>query len=359
MEEEKNRRSDTKTDDNFESPSWLKSLSAYLAKLSKKLQRTFDRLLFAFDEEQKEKIKNFLYYTICFVGFLGYVFFEFILLMIWLIFFKIPSWIDFMLSIFGSNYSNGMRMRSKERTMTAWLRLYENVLIGFFKIVTGGRFNFTERRVSTLIRNIVSQIRPSPMTFRCGVLTIIIVAYFSIQNTIAYIQVNSLDFASGVRPPAAYEKVKNAEYTIVDENSVPQTYKLIDGKYEYRVDENWMGFVGIGKIAFGDINGDGKDDAVVELNQNNGGILVRPYLTAILDYNNTFQQTNQIGIDNIEKMYIYDGKITANMLTHAKTDPRCCPSLQVKKVYQYNGQGLEEYATNSNPSINQLPLDTN
>lgn len=361
MEEERNQRSDTKTDDNFESPSWLKSFSAYLSKLSKQLQRTFDRLLFAFDEEQKQKIKSILYYIICFVGFLGYVFFEFILLMIWLVFFKIPSWIDFMLSLSGSNYSHGMSMRSKERSMTKWLRLYENILIVFFKLITAGRFNFTERRVSTLIANLVREIRPSPMTFRFGVLTIIIVAYFSIQNALAYIQVNSLDFASGVRPPAAYEKVKNAEYTIFNENigSVPQTYKLIDGKYEYRVGENSMGFVAIGKIAFGDINGDGKDDAVVELNQNTGGTLVSSYLIAILDYNNMFQQTNQISIPSIQKMYIYDGKITANMTTYAKTDPLCCPSLEVKKVYQYNGQGLEEYTTNSNSSINQLPLDTN
>lgn len=357
MEEERNQRSDPKTDDNFESPSWLKSFSAYLSKLSKKLQITFDRLLFAFDEGQKQRIKNFLYYTICFIGFLGYVFFEFILLMIWLIFFKIPSWIDFMLSIFGSNYGMSMRPK-KDRSITKWLRLYENILIVFFKLITAGRFNFTERRVSTLIANLVREIRPSPMTFRFGVLTIIIVAYFSIQNALAKVQVNSLDFASGVRPSAAYEKVKNAEYTIVDENSVPQTYKLIDGYYEHRVNENFMGFVGIGEIAFGDINGDGKDDAVVELNQNNGGSLVSNYLTAILDYNNTFQQTNQIGIPSINKMFVYDGKITGSMMTYAKTDPHCCPSLEVKKVYQYNGQFLEEIGSNNN-STNQPPMDVN
>ncbi|CCI18685.1 membrane hypothetical protein [Microcystis aeruginosa PCC 9807] len=356
MEEERNRRSDTKTDDNFESPSWLKSFSASLSKLSKKLQITFDRLLFVFDEEQKQKIKRVLYYLICFVGFFGYAIFEILILVIWIVFRLIVSKTDQKARIGGKGHYNLFSMWLE---LAVFLNLFKKLLVFLLRCFGGERFNYSEKGLGKFITNLVREIRPSPMTFRCGVLTIIIVAYFSIQNAIAYIQVNSLDFASGVRPPAAYEKIKNAEYTIVDENSVPQTYKLIDGKYEYRVNENWMGFVGIGKIAFGDINGDGKDDAVVELNQNNGGILVRPYLTAILDYNNAFQQTNQIGIDNIEKMYIYDGKITANMLTHAKTDPRCCPSLQVKKVYQYNGQGLEEYATNSNPSINQLPLDTN
>jgi hypothetical protein len=353
MEEERNQRSDTKTDDNFESPSWLKSFSAYLSKLSKKLQRTFDRLLFAFDEEQKQKIKNFLYYAICFIGFLGYIFFEIIVLVTWLLF-RLYAW--FLIRDFSSDSS------TSARTLAVWIYRLEKVVICVFRIIAGGRFDYSEKGLGKVITNLVREIRPSPMTFRFGVLTIIIVAYFSIQNALAYIQVNSLDFASGVRPPAAYQKIKNAEYTIFNENigSVPQTYKLIDGYYEYRVNENFMGFVGIEKIAFGDINGDGKDDAVIELNQNDGGNLVYTYLTAILDYNNTFQQTNQINIPSIEKMYIYDGKITANMITYAKTDPHCCPSLQVKKIYQYNGQFLEEYAANSNPSpsIDQLPLDT-
>lgn len=354
MEKKRNQRSDNKTDDNFELPPWLNSFSASLSKLSKKLQRTFDRLLFAFDDEQKQKIKNFLYYTICFIGFLGYVFFEIILLSIWILLFRIPSWIAIIYSWFQPDRDS----KSYARGYAVWIQNIENILVCIFKLITGGRFNFTERRVSTLIANLVREIRPSPTTFRFGVLTIIIVAYFSIQNVLANVQVNSLDFASGVRPPAAYEKIKNAQYTIVNENSAPETYKLIDGRYEYKVSENTMGFVGIGKIAFGDINGDGKDDAVIELAQNNGGTLMYGYLTAILDYNDSFQQTNQISISSINKMFIYDGKITTNMIAYAKTDPHCCPSLEVKKVYQYNGQFLEE-AGSENNSINQPKIDVN
>ena len=355
MEEERNQRSDTKTDDNFESPSWLKKFSAFLSKLSKQLQRRFDQLLFAFDEKQKQKIKRVLYYLICFVGFFGYAIFEMLILAIWMVFRLIVSKTE--QKSRNANYHFFLEWF----LLTGLLNFLKKLLFFLLRFFGGERFNYSEKGLGKMLTNLVREIRPSPMTFRFGVLTIIIVAYFSIQNALAYIQVNSLDFASGVRPPAAYEKVKNAEYTIFNENigSVPQTYKLIDGKYEYRVGENSMGFVAIGKIAFGDINGDGKDDAVVELNQNTGGTLVSSYLIAILDYNNMFQQTNQISIPSIQKMYIYDGKITANMTTYAKTDPLCCPSLEVKKVYQYNGQGLEEYTTNSNSSINQLPLDTN
>ena len=68
----------------FKTPAWLLKISETYSQLSKRLQRSFDKLLFGLDEEQKEKLKKNLYYLLCFIGFIGYAIFQIVVLALYL-----------------------------------------------------------------------------------------------------------------------------------------------------------------------------------------------------------------------------------------------------------------------------------
>ena len=97
--------------------------------------------------------------------------------------------------------------------------------------------------------------------------------------------------------------------------------------------------------AFGDLNGDGVDDAVVILIENSGGSGNFRYLAAVINQDGAPVNiaTQFVGDrEQVQAITIEDGEIMLNMVAHGPEDPMCCPTQEVTKVYQLQGDQLVE-----------------
>ncbi len=95
--------------------------------------------------------------------------------------------------------------------------------------------------------------------------------------------------------------------------------------------------------AFGDLNGDGTEDAAVILVSSGGGSGVFYDLAVVIDENGTL--TN-IAVDSlgdrvqIKELQVTDGEIVVSLLTHAPSDPLCCATQNTILHYQLVGDQL-------------------
>ena len=131
-------------------------------------------------------------------------------------------------------------------------------------------------------------------------------------------------------PPAlTVEQLKNAEYQVDGYGEV----RLTDGNYEYENNgnieyhEKWI-TVGLAGVLFGDLNGDGVDDAAVILSRNHGGSGLFFDLAAVVNVqgqprhvSSAFLGTLGGGIGfRVESMGIEGGRIVVRMIDHGPTD---------------------------------------
>ena len=141
------------------------------------------------------------------------------------------------------------------------------------------------------------------------------------------------------------EVLKNSEYIIVEENE-PFLVRLTDGAYQYGVDPAAEDYVSISLsdvFAFGDLNGDGAQDAVALLVENYGGTGVFLSLVAVVDENGLPKHVSTAFIDDRPIVYsleIRDGDILMNVVVHAPDDPMCCPSQGDERTYRLEARGL-------------------
>ncbi|MGR8998172.1 MAG: META domain-containing protein [Gammaproteobacteria bacterium] len=116
------------------------------------------------------------------------------------------------------------------------------------------------------------------------------------------------------------------------------TIRLDNGKFKHRYGEGatQINEVTVEKIAFGDLNGDGLDDAAVVLTWQNGGSGTFKYLVAIQNVSGLPRQMDSILLGDriqIREMSISDGKVALDELTFGSRDPMCCPSQSIKQTY--------------------------
>lgn len=142
------------------------------------------------------------------------------------------------------------------------------------------------------------------------------------------------------------EALQNASYQGIYDEPV----QLTDGRYEGEP------FVPGGAsrptvvlhpevYAFGDLNGDGVDDAAVILIENSGGSGNFRYLAAVINQDGTPVNvaTQFVGDREQAQAISIDGnEITVEMVAHGPEDPMSCPTQQVTKVYQLQGDQLAE-----------------
>jgi hypothetical protein len=91
------------------------------------------------------------------------------------------------------------------------------------------------------------------------------------------------------------------------------------------------------QIAFGDLNGDGLEDAVISLAENYGGTGVFVSLVAILNNAGQPQAAASAQIDDramINALSIENGNIQLDATVHGPADPMCCPSQPTTRTYQ-------------------------
>jgi uncharacterized lipoprotein YbaY/heat shock protein HslJ len=98
-------------------------------------------------------------------------------------------------------------------------------------------------------------------------------------------------------------------------------------------------------IAYGDINGDGQDDAAVLLAENSGGSGTFVYLAAVANQDGqpVNVATTLLGDRvQVESLKIENNQIVVEMVQAGPDDPMCCPSQQVVKTYELQGDQLVE-----------------
>lgn len=138
------------------------------------------------------------------------------------------------------------------------------------------------------------------------------------------------------------ENLGNAEYcsSLYDEE-----IQLKDGEHNGTLEEPPV-LAGISDtIAFGDLNGDGKEDAAVIFYSSGGGSGTFYELIVMINKNGSpyCADAKELGDRVIIKsITIESGIITVNMAIHGPNDPMCCPTVQKIVKYQLSGDQLLE-----------------
>jgi hypothetical protein len=128
--------------------------------------------------------------------------------------------------------------------------------------------------------------------------------------------------------------LKNATYHL------PQlglTATLTDGVYQSGSGDNIIDVRLLDPIAFGDLNGDGAEDAAVLISENSGGTGVFISLIAMLNQGGAPLQSASAYIDDRAQtngLSIDGGAISVDAVIHGPADPMCCPSFPVVETYR-------------------------
>ncbi len=89
-------------------------------------------------------------------------------------------------------------------------------------------------------------------------------------------------------------------------------------------------------IAYGDLNGDGLNDAAVLLVENSGGSGVFTYVGAQLNQNGQPVDAGAVRLGDrvqIKSMAIQNGQVVLEMIIQGPNDPQCCATLKVRNTY--------------------------
>jgi len=169
----------------------------------------------------------------------------------------------------------------------------------------------------------VPTVTPTPIT-PTGVPTTIIPAATPMETQPPAIQV----------PLLSEDLLKNAEYTTPQYN---KTVTLTNGKYEAGSGADYFMAVLLPQIAYGDLNGDGLEDAAILLGENGGGSGVFVSVVAMINQNGKPIQSGAAMIDDrpkINSLTIKDGKIVVEALIHGPNDAMVNPTFPVTQTYQ-------------------------
>jgi len=145
-----------------------------------------------------------------------------------------------------------------------------------------------------------------------------------------------------VTPALTIDVLKNAEYKLPQSN---KTVKLAGGSYQAGSGADYIAANLLDQVAFGDLNGDGKPDAVILLAENSGGSGTFVTAVVVLDENGQPVQSGSAFIGDRVKITSLtiqpDRKIVLTGTIHGPDDPMCCPTFQVTETYQLTKSGLE------------------
>ncbi len=118
-----------------------------------------------------------------------------------------------------------------------------------------------------------------------------------------------------------------------------RTVTLVNGSYSSGTFSVQM----LNVYAFGDLNGDGKNDAAVILSENDGGSGSFVSVIAVIDQGGAPHQASQVQLGDrfqINTVDISSGVIHLNMIVPGPGDPLCCPTQPQKQNYWLIGSKL-------------------
>jgi hypothetical protein len=133
----------------------------------------------------------------------------------------------------------------------------------------------------------------------------------------------------------ATDAIRNAEYLLGDGST---KVRLVDGAYEESSGVVTTRVSLLDKLVFADLDGDDKKDAAVILVENYGGTGQFEYLIPVMnvDGNASPQQGYFLGDRVAVNAIIFEGnRIVMDMLIHGPNDGLCCPSMPMKRSFEY------------------------
>jgi hypothetical protein len=163
-----------------------------------------------------------------------------------------------------------------------------------------------------------------------------------------------------VKQPLTDTLLKNAEYSTEWEDD--GIIKLTDGRYdgEPYVEDSATHLIItlVEPVAFGDLDGDGIDDAAVILAADPGGSGTFVSLEAVYSENGEPHHVASYALGDrarIEALTIANGRIVLEMSTHGPDDPMCCPSKKTTLELRLENEQLilvsEHAVTIGNPAV--------
>jgi hypothetical protein len=153
-----------------------------------------------------------------------------------------------------------------------------------------------------------------------------------------------VDTAAAPRPtvaPLTAEMLRNGTYELPESK---ETVTLSDGVYDRAESmEDILHVTLMDPIAFGDLNGDGAEDAAFVLSENLGGTGFFMSVVAVLNQGGVPLQSASRFLDDraqLNGMAIVGGKIVVDAVIHSFQDPMCCPNYPVVETLRLIGGNL-------------------
>jgi hypothetical protein len=167
--------------------------------------------LSSLEGDQRDRLTKRMYKLICFLGVIGYVLFSLLVYSTWL-------FVDFIVAIFKFQrkalYKQNDNSLANEGTHFAigliiTILIQIKALAGYLiRLIGWGDFDYSNSGILKTVKAVFKEARPSQTTFRFGVLSIIIIGYFSAVNVIN-LSLNAKSNRSSMQDDSAYiEKVK-------------------------------------------------------------------------------------------------------------------------------------------------------
>jgi hypothetical protein len=122
-----------------------------------------------------------------------------------------------------------------------------------------------------------------------------------------------------------------------------RTVTLVNGSFSEGSGSSFFSVQMLNVYGFGDLNGDGKEDAAFILAENDGGSGVFISVIAVVDQSGTLHQEDQAKLGDRVQIITVDissGVIHLDMVVHGPSDPLCCPSQPQKQNYWLIGNKL-------------------
>lgn len=143
-------------------------------------------------------------------------------------------------------------------------------------------------------------------------------------------------------PPLTADMLRNGTYALPESK---ETVTLVDGKYDRAESmENILHVELRDPIAFGDLNGDGVEDAAIVLSENMGGTGFFMSVVAVLNNGGAPMQGPSRFIDDRAQLngmvIVVGGRIVVDAVIHGPADPMCCPNFPVVESFRLIGNQL-------------------
>lgn len=226
-------------------------------------------------------------------------------------------------------------------TDLAVVHMVDGMSVNLDTITLGDRVDVRETNVEdgNILVTMVTQGPNEPMC--CGTLEVT-VTYALEGDTLTEVARTENGYLNGVENFYNPETFNNIT---IHSGVIPSgTVTLTDGRYENDTDMI-ISVLDTSKIQYGDLNRDGKDEAILLLHSNTGGSgTFTELVVASAADNQVFDIATTLLGDRVTiySVIVTDtDKILVDMLTQGANDPFCCPTSRVNAEFVLNGDTLE------------------